>query len=283
MDKIWLKNYPKKMPETIDAEKYSSLIDLFDKNCQKYSHKYLLNSMGVRLTFKQVDKLSRHFAAFLQQHLGLRKSQRFAIMMPNLLQYPVAILGALRAGLTIVNVNPLYTPRELIHQLNDAEVEAIIVLNTFASVLQKALPKTQIKHVIVTQIGDLFGFPKGNLVNWVVKYLKQACPAWEIEQAIMFKQAMQLGNELKFEAVAIGKDDLAFLQYTGGTTGLAKGAMLSHGNVAANVVQGNTWLTSGVRAGKELVVTALPLYHIFSLTVCFWCFVEWGGGTTFNC
>jgi long-chain acyl-CoA synthetase len=276
MEKIWLKNYPPHVPATINPDEYSSLVELFEKSCVKFADKPAINNLGVNLTYRELETKTRDFAAFLQKKLGLGKGDRIAIMLPNLLQYPVALLGALRAGLTIVNVNPLYTPHELEHQLQDAGAETILVLANFAHNLQQALPKTQIKNVVVTEIGDLLGCLKGSVVNFVVKHIKKMVPAWDIPSAISFRKALNKGKHLKLDSVTISPSDIAFLQYTGGTTGVAKGAMLSHRNMVANVLQCLTWLGGSLVEGEEIVIVALPLYHIFSLTACCLTFLPLG-------
>ncbi|MFN7096724.1 MAG: AMP-binding protein [Gammaproteobacteria bacterium] len=266
MEKIWLKNYPAGVPAEINPDAYSSLADLFDKVCRKYSEKPAYANMGTMMTFSEMDQAASHFAAFLQQKLHCKKGERIAIMMPNLLQYPVAIFGAFIAGMTVVNVNPLYTAYELEHQLQDSGATVVVVLANFAHVLQDAIKNTQIKHVIVTEIGDMFSVVKRSIVNLVVKYVKKMVPAWEISGAISFVQAMQWGRKKNADPVLLTGQDIAFLQYTGGTTGVAKGAALTHRNMIANVEQASAWIHPFLVAGEGIIITALPLYHIFSLT-----------------
>jgi long-chain acyl-CoA synthetase len=268
VEKIWLQTYPKDVPADINPNLYPSLVALFETNCQRFSNKTAFSNLGTELTYAELEEKSHHFAAFLQQELKLAKGTRVAIMMPNLLQYPIVLFGALCAGMTVVNVNPLYTPPELAHQLRDSGAEAIVVLANFAHVLEKALSQTAIKHVIVTEVGDLFGSVKGALVNFVVKHIKKMVPAWQIAGALKFNNVLQQGAQKSFQRVEINGDDIAFLQYTGGTTGVAKGAMLSHRNMVANVTQALAWFGDRLHPGEEIVIAALPLYHIFALTIC---------------
>ncbi len=266
MDKVWLKNYPQGIAHQIDPDVYSSLVDIFNHSCEHFQSRPAFSNFGRTLTFGELDTLSRAFAAFTQNELGLVKGDRIAIMLPNLLQYPVALFGALRAGLTVVNTNPLYTDRELGHQLSDSGASAIVVLENFAHVLEKCIDQTQLKHVVITRMGDLLPFPKSMLMNLVIKYVKKMVPAYVLHDTIGFKDALEAGANSEFKAVELNHSDLAFLQYTGGTTGVAKGAMLSHGNMVANVEQASAWIRSVIAEEGDLVITALPLYHIFSLT-----------------
>ena len=266
MDKIWLKEYPEGVPAEVDIHEYSSLKDAFEQSCRKFSHLPAYTNMSVAISYSELDELSRNFAAYLQNDLGLTKGDRVAIMLPNLLQYPVALFGTLRAGLTVVNVNPLYTARELEHQLHDSGATVIVVLENFAHTLQEVLPKTQVKSVITTQAGDLFPAVKALLTNLVVKHVKKMVPSWDIPGSTGLKQALQSGKRQQLKDVPLTHDDIAFLQYTGGTTGVAKGVMLTHGNMVANVAQSSAWLDPFIGEGEELIVTALPLYHIFALT-----------------
>lgn len=266
MEKIWLANYPEGVPAEVDITAYPSLRDIIEASCTRFEHLPAFSNMGTVLSYGEIDRLSLRFAAFLQQKLGLSKGARIALMMPNILQYPVAAYGVLRAGMTVVNVNPLYTPRELQHQLRDSGAETIVILENFAHTLEKVLPHCDVKHVITTQLGDLFPVPRSWLVNLVVKYVKKMVPRWRIDHSISFNKALSQGASLTLETVPLGHDDMAFLQYTGGTTGLAKGAILTHGNMVANLQQASAWIHPVVREGKEVIITALPLYHIFSLT-----------------
>ncbi|MCP5459162.1 MAG: long-chain-fatty-acid--CoA ligase FadD [Gammaproteobacteria bacterium] len=267
MEKVWLKRYPSGVPAEINPDDYRSLLDIFEESCSKYSGLNAFANLGYVMTFAELDAKSRAFAAYLQKSLGLQKGARVAIMMPNLLQYPVALFGILRAGLVVVNVNPLYTPRELEHQLNDSGAETIVIIANFAHVLAEVIKKTQVKHVIVTELADLLPFPKALLINLVVKYVKKMVPAYQLPNAIKFTTALGKGQGQTLDPVSVESDDLAFLQYTGGTTGVAKGAMLTHRNMVANVLQTAAYVSLVVDEGKEIVITPLPLYHIFCLTV----------------
>lgn len=275
MEKIWLKSYPPEVPKEIDPDIYHSIPEMFFKSCDRFANNTAFTNMGTRLTYHELLKLTHDFASYLQNVLQLSKGERLAIMLPNLLQYPVVLFGALAAGLTIVNVNPLYTAPELVHQLSDSGATVIVALANFADMLEKALPSTQIKHVIVTEIGDLMG-AKGILINWAVKYVKKMVPKLNLASIIPFKQAMAEGRAQQFTPVKLTSGDIAFLQYTGGTTGTAKGAILTHRNMIANIEQCRAWVTSAVTEGKENVIIALPMYHIFSLTICCLAFITYG-------
>ncbi|MGR2854597.1 long-chain-fatty-acid--CoA ligase FadD [Erwinia sp. 1181_3] len=277
MHKVWLNRYPADVPAEINPDRYGSLIDLFEHAVLRYATQTAFINMGKSLTFQQLDDRSRAFAAYLQQGLGLKKGDRIALMMPNLLQYPIALFGILRAGMIVVNVNPLYTPRELEHQLNDSGASAIVIVSNFAHTLEKVVAKTTVKHVILTRLGDQLSPAKGTLVNFVVKYIKKMVPKYYLPGAISFRQALQNGAQMEYVKPTIINDDLAFLQYTGGTTGVAKGAMLTHRNMQANLEQTKATYGSLLKAGEETVVTALPLYHIFALTVNCLLFIELGG------
>lgn len=266
MDKRWFEQYQNGVPHEIDSSQYSSLIAVFTESCSKYAEKVAYSNMGCDLTFAELDELSRCFAAYLQQ-LNLEKGARVAIMMPNVLQYPVAIFGILRAGYVVVNTNPLYTSDEVIHQMNDSEAEVIIVLANFAKTVQNALPSIPtLKHVLITQIGDLFPLIKRFIVNTVVKHVKKMVPKYTIPHAVTFNDALLKGKQSILHPVELGHDDIAFLQCTGGTTGIPKGAILTHGNLVANLLQAYSWIAPELSEEKEIIVTALPLYHIFSLT-----------------
>jgi len=267
VDKIWLKNYAPGVPETIDPNDYQSLADLFKQSVEAYRDRPAYENLGKTLSYDDVDKMTRDFAAYLLAS-GLKKGDRIALMMPNLLQYPIALFAALRAGLIVVNTNPLYTARELEHQLNDSGAVAIVILENFASTLDEVLDKTSVKTIITTQIGDLVGFPKSMVVNFVVKYIKKMVPAFTLPSyAVRFNDALKQGKDKPFADAELGHDDIAFLQYTGGTTGVAKGAALSHKNMVANLLQLEAWTINELRFDKnEIFITALPLYHIFSLT-----------------
>ena len=270
MDKIWLKSYQEGVPAEVELGEFQSLGAMFENSVSLYRDRIAYINMGAEITYGKLDKLSRDFAAYLQASLKLPKGARIAIMMPNTLQYPICMLGALRAGYTVVNCNPLYTPRELEHQLKDSGSEAIVILENFAHTLEQVLAQTQIKHVVMARLGDMLGFPKGAVVNFVVKYVKKMVPAWNIPRTVDFGQVLSKGAASDFTPVKVTQDDLAYLQYTGGTTGVSKGAMLTHRNILANLAQAYAWIKPAVKEGAELVVTALPLYHIFALTAnCF--------------
>ena len=264
---VWLPSYPQGVPATIDLTEYPSVGAVFDSSVARFGDRPAYSSFGKEMTYAQADALVEKFAAYLQCELKLKKGDRVAIMMPNCLQYPIALFGILRAGLTVVNVNPLYTARELKHQLCDADAAALVVIDNFGDTVQQVLHETPVRHVVTTGLGDLLG-AKGKLVNFALKYIKKMVPDYRLPGAVRFVQALKLGARHKRPPVATGHDDLAFLQYTGGTTGVAKGAMLTHGNVIANMQQISAWIIpAGLEPGKEVGVTALPLYHIFSLTV----------------
>ncbi|KTD23085.1 long-chain fatty-acid-CoA ligase [Legionella lansingensis] len=265
MDKIWLEQYQKGVPQAIDPNEYTSLVELFEQSCLKYASKVAYVNLGNSITYEELDKKSRQFAIYLQQ-LGLKKGARVAIMMPNLLQYPIALFGILRAGYIVVNTNPLYTPDEVAHQMKDSGAEVLIVLANFAKTVEKALPHTNIKHIIVTEIGDIFPTIKRFIVNAVVKYVKKMVPAYDLPQAVRFNTALRRGESGTLEPIHLDHHSIAFLQYTGGTTGVAKGAILTHGNMIANVLQASSWITPLAIDGEDIIITALPLYHIFSLT-----------------
>ncbi len=277
VDKFWLKSYPDGVPATVDASRYASIVEMFDESVGEFGDRPAFANMGRTLTFNEVDALSRDFASYLQSRLKLKKGDRFAIMLPNLLQYPVALFGALRAGLTVVNVNPLYTSRELRHQLADSGTTTILILENFAHVLEECLAETPVKTVITTRMGDLLAFPKGLIVDLVVKYVKQLVPAYHISGTVRFSDVLSHGASASPQPVELGHDDLAFLQYTGGTTGVAKGAMLTHGNMVANIEQSTAWIGPYLERGAETVITALPLYHIFALTANCFSFAKIGG------
>ncbi|UNK21627.1 long-chain-fatty-acid--CoA ligase FadD [Yersinia intermedia] len=277
MEKVWLKRYPADVPAEIDPDRYSSLVEMFENAALRYADQPAFINMGEVMTFRKLEERSRAFAAYLQQGLGLQKGDRVALMMPNLLQYPIALFGVLRAGLVVVNVNPLYTPRELEHQLNDSGAVAIVIVSNFAHTLEKIVFKTQIKHVILTRMGDQLSTAKGTLVNFVVKYIKRLVPKYYLPDAISFRTALQKGRRMQYVKPDVINTDLAFLQYTGGTTGVAKGAMLTHRNMQSNLEQAKAAYAPLLQPGHELVVTALPLYHIFALTMNCLLFIELGG------
>ena len=265
-EKIWLKEYPEGVPAEIDPDRYASLPDLIEKTCRKFADKPAYNNFGCSMSYAELERLSRDFAAFLQGLPGLKKGERVAIMSPNLMQYPVALAGILRSGMTVVNVNPLYTPRELEHQLKDSGAKAIVIVENFAATLQQVIQKTQVEHVITTQLGDLLPAPKRWIVNFVVKRLKKMVPDWRIDGAIELRSALARGAGAQLQPVSLGHEDIAFLQYTGGTTGLSKGAMLTHRNILANIEQAGVWIGRSLKEGEEVVISPLPMYHIFCLT-----------------
>jgi long-chain acyl-CoA synthetase len=267
MDKIWLKQYPTGIAAEIDVDEYSSLKDVFEKSCRKFYQLPAYSNMSVSMRYGELDDLSRDFASYLQNELSLAKGERLAIMLPNLLQYPVVLFGALRAGLTVINVNPLYTARELEHQLSDAGATTIVVLENFAHTLQQVLHNSPVRKVITTQIGDLFPIGKALLTNMAVKYLKKMVPAWNIPGTTSLNQALRAGKHRPLTDVVLNHDDIAFLQYTGGTTGVAKGAILTHGNMVANLQQVSAWIARDLDDGAETVILPLPLYHIYALTL----------------
>jgi len=271
MDKIWLKSYPPGVPAEIDPDQYGSLVQLLEESFQKYASNNAFVCMDKFLTYAELDSMSKRLAAWLQSR-GMAKGARVAVMMPNVLQYPVALAAILRAGYTVVNVNPLYTPRELEHQLKDSGAEAIIVLENFAHTLQEVMGKTPVRHVVVASMGEMLGGAKGMLVNFVVRNVKKMVPEFSLPSSVRFKDALAQGAKMPFQKAELKSSDVAFLQYTGGTTGVSKGATLTHRNVIANLLQGEAW--SAVAMNQEpvvefpTIVCALPLYHIFALTVC---------------
>ncbi len=276
MDKPWLSRYPKDVPETIDPDQYQSLVEMFEQSVNRFADQPAFTNMGSVMTFRKLEERSRAFAAYLQNDLKLKKGDRVALMMPNLLQYPVALFGVLRAGLIAVNVNPLYTPRELEHQLNDADARAIVIVSNFASTLEKIVDNTQVKHVVLTSLGQMLPRAKGTVVDFVVKYVKGMVPKYNLPGAISMRKAIRKGRREQYVKPFMTGDDIAFLQYTGGTTGVAKGAILTHRNMIANVLQAKGAYGPVLREGRELVVTALPLYHVFALTVNCLLFIEMG-------
>jgi long-chain acyl-CoA synthetase len=275
MDKVWLKSYPAGVPAEIDVNQYASVREVLEESCAKYGSRRAYSCMGKAITFTELDDLSATFGAFLQAR-GLAKGARVALMMPNILQYPVCLFGTLRAGCTVVNTNPLYTARELEHQLSDSGAEVIVVVENFAHTLADVLGKTKIKHVVVTSIGEMLGL-KGLLVDFVLRRVKKMVPPWRIDGAISLKSALAEGRRRKLDTVAIDHDDIAFLQYTGGTTGVAKGAMLQHRNIVANLLQAGAWVRPFLGEQAHVVITPLPLYHIFSLTANCLTFMTLGG------
>ena len=266
MDKVWLKSYPPGVPEFIDVDAYQSVAEVFEQSVEKYGPRPAFTNLGTTLSYSDIDSLTTQLGAYLQNLPNMRKGARIAIMMPNVLQNPVSIFAVLRAGFTVVNTNPLYTSRELKHQLVDSGAKAIIIMENFCHTLAEVIDETPVEHVITTQLGDLLSFPKSIIVNVVVKYVKKMVPPFKLKDRAPFNNALSIGSGLQFTRTQSGHDDIAFLQYTGGTTGLAKGAMLTNRNMIANMQQASAWVKDIVDEGGEVIVTALPLYHIFSLT-----------------
>src|SRR6202050_124679 len=267
LDRNWLNNYPPGVPADIDPDGYPSLKEAIEEAFTTFRQMPAFTNMGATLTYMQLDALSRAFAAWLQHKSGLVRGDRVALMMPNILQYPIALFGALRAGMVVVNTNPLYTPRELEHQLKDSGAKAIVIVENFVHVLQQVLPRTDLKNVLVTGVGDLLGIPKGMIVNFVLRHVRKQVPPWKMPGALSFKNVLGSGLGLKMEPVSLGPEDIAFLQYTGGTTGVAKAAVLTHRNMVANLLQANAWIRPAMKSERMgTIITALPLYHIFSLT-----------------
>ena len=280
-EKPWLKSYPKNVPAEIDMKQFSSVKDIFDQSVSKFNDCTAFSNRAVwsdtYMSYGDLDDYSKAFAAYLQSLPGMKKGDRVAIMMPNLLQYPVALFGALRAGFVVVNVNPLYTPRELEHQLKDSGAKAIVVIENFATTLQQVIKNTPVEHIVCTSVGELHGWFQGFVMNYVVRKIKKMVPDFSLPNAISMKKALSIGRNANYTAPTLSHNDLAFLQYTGGTTGVAKGAMLTHGNIVANLQQASAWLTGLVDEGRETIVTALPMYHIFCLTANMLTFMKQGG------
>ena len=277
MDKIWLDRYPKGVAAEIDANASETLVDIIEDGCRNFSDQVAFSNMDCDITYAELERRSRDFAAYLQNDLGFAKGDRVAIMMPNLLQYPIALFGILRAGMVAVNVNPLYTARELEHQLTDAGARAIVIVENFAATLEQVADKVALEAIITTQIGDCLPTVKRTLVNFVVKRVKRMVPSFNLPGATTFNDALKKGASQTFKPADVKPDDIAFLQYTGGTTGLAKGATLLHRNMVANIAQASTWLDPWTERGKELIITPLPLYHVFALTANCLVFLQQGG------
>ncbi|UCG71854.1 MAG: AMP-binding protein [Chromatiales bacterium] len=276
MERIWLRSYPPGVPAELELDPQRSLVSMLEDACARFPDAPAFTNFGRTITYAELDELSARFASALQNRLGLRKGDRVALMMPNLLQYPIALLGTLRAGLVVVNVNPLYTPRELHHQLDDSGARAIVIVANAGATLAEVINQTPVEHVVVTGIGDMLGFPKRQVVNFAVRYVKRLVPPYRLPGALSF-DAMLQADRRQLEPPAVAAQDLAFLQYTGGTTGLSKGAMLSHGNMVANVNQINVWFSSICKPGEEIVITALPLYHVYALTCNCFAYLDLGG------
>ncbi|MGJ4729168.1 long-chain fatty acid--CoA ligase [Luteimonas sp. SDU101] len=276
IERPWLAQYPAGVPAEIDVDEFQSIPAVLEQSIRQFGDRPAFTNMGKALTYAQIDELSRQFAAYLLGELKLKKGDRVAIMMPNCLQYPIATFGVLRAGLTVVNVNPMYTARELKHQMVDSGASVILVLDNFAKTVQDVVPHTDVQQVITTGLGDLLGFPKGPIVNFVLRNVKKMVPEFDIPGAVRFRDTLRLGSQHPLPEISITHDDIAFLQYTGGTTGVAKGAMLTHRNLVANMQQASAWVGGEVSPGKEVIVTALPLYHIFALTANGLVFMKFG-------
>ncbi|MDM4770817.1 AMP-binding protein [Solimonas sp. SE-A11] len=277
VERPWLQEYSEGVPADIDPSLYASAVDLLEQSIARFRDRVAFDCLGASLSYDELDRSTQDFASYLQNVLGLNKGDRIAVMMPNLLQYPVVLFGILRAGMTVVNVNPLYTPRELEHQLRDSGARAIVVAENFCATLQKVVRQTPLECVITTQVGDLLPFPKSLLVNAGAKYLKKLVPAWHIDGSTPLRAALARGKAQPYMRIELTREDIAFLQYTGGTTGLSKGATLTHGNIVANLLQCRAWLSPLLRDGEETVVTALPLYHIFALVANALVFMSLGG------
>jgi long-chain acyl-CoA synthetase len=275
MEKPWLKSYPPGVPAQIDLGQFSSIVDVLEQSCTKYKDRMAYHNMGAELSYSELDHLTRNFAAALQ-NMGMQPGDRIALMMPNILQYPVALFGALRAGLVVVNTNPMYTARELRHQLVDSGAKAIVVVENFAAVLESVRDEVPLEHIITTGVGDLLDFPKSLMVNFVLRYVKKSIPAWKLPGSVKFQDVLDKGSKSPMSPVNIAFEDVAFLQYTGGTTGVAKGAMLTHRNIVANLLQARAWLTQ-LDDTQEMIITALPMYHIFALTANCLTFIYLGG------
>ncbi len=276
-DRPWFQQYPEGIPHEIDVDEFPSVVSVLESAIDNYRARPAFSNLGKTLTYAEIDELSRQFAAYLLGELKLKKGDRVAIMLPNCLQYPIATFGVLRAGLTVVNTNPMYTARELRHQLVDSGASVVLVLDNFGDTVQEVVRDTPVKQVITTGLGDMLGFPKGSIVNFVLKYVKKMVPEYNIPGAVRFRATLEAGRRHELPTVEIAPSDIAFLQYTGGTTGVAKGAMLTHRNLVANMQQSAAWVGTNVRYGEEVIITALPLYHIFALTANGLVFMKFGG------
>src|SRR5699024_9971201 len=275
-EKPWIAHYPDGVPAEIDVNEFRSVVDVFDKSCDEFRHKPAYVNFGTTLSFDQLDQYSATFAAALKD-LGLGKGDRIAIMMPNVLQYPIAVFGALRAGLAVVNTNPLYTARELKHQLTDSGSIAIVISDNCASVLEAIVDDVDTEQIIITRMGDMLGPVKGALMNFVLRHIKKMVPRYDLPNSLSFKSMLRENAGADRQPVELNHDDMAFLQYTGGTTGVSKGAILTHGNMVANLQQASAWLGGQMRLGEEVIITALPLYHVFALTANCLVFIKIGG------
>jgi long-chain acyl-CoA synthetase len=274
---VWYKAYEPAVSQKIDPKTYDNIVHIFDQSFKTYADKPAFHNMGTTLTYAELSSLGKRFGDYLQNELKMKPGDRIAIMMPNILQYPVALVGALYAGLVVVNCNPLYTARELEHQLKDSEAKTIVIFENSASVLEAVLSHTDVENVITTGIGDMLSFPKNYIVNFVIKHVKKMVPAFNLPKAVKFSDALAMGQEGRLKSPRLGHSDLAFLQYTGGTTGVSKGAELTHGNIVSNMMQAREWIKNALRHGEEVIITPLPLYHIFSLTANMLTFSSIGG------
>jgi long-chain acyl-CoA synthetase len=277
IERPWLASYPANVPAQVNVDEFPSIVSVLEQACERFRHNPAFTNYGTTLTYDDIDRLSARVASYLLGELKLKKGDRVALMMPNVLQYPIAIFGVLRAGLTVVNTNPMYTARELRHQLSDSGAKAIVVMEMFADVVAEVIADTPVRHVITTCIGDLLSFPKGAVMNFVLRHVKKAIPEYQLPGAVGFRQALELGEARALPEVDIRSEDVAFLQYTGGTTGVAKGAMLTHRNLVANMQQASAWIGKDCVVGGEIIITALPLYHIFALTSNCLVFMKFGG------
>lgn len=276
-DRPWIESYPLGVPQKADLSQYESIREIFEQSCEQFAEKTAFSNLGTRLSYRQLEEQSRNFAAYLQSLPGMKKGDRVALMMPNTLQYPIAIMAVIRAGFVVVNVNPMYTPTELEHQLRDSGAKAIVIIENFAHTLEKVIKKTPVEHIVLNSLGEMHGLFKRFLLNFVVRHVKKLVPSYQLANTITFRQALKKGQSKELKAVNITQDDLAFLQYTGGTTGVAKGAMLTHGNIVANLQQASGWLGQDIELGNEIAITALPMYHIFCLTANILVFMKVGG------
>jgi len=276
IDRPWLDAYPPGVPSDIDPDEHASLVELLEASFARFAAMPAFSNLGTQLSFAAIDRLSRDFAAYLQSIPELKHGDRVAVMMPNVLQYPIVVFGILRAGLVVVNVNPLYTPRELEHQLTDSGASAIVVLENFAATVAEVLERTEVERVIVSRLGDHLPAVRRFLTHLVLKYVKRLVPGWQIDGTVRYTDALEIGAGRDYQRVELGPDDISFLQYTGGTTGVAKGAVLTHRNMVANVLQSAVWSRPVIEGPGDVIVTPLPLYHIFSLTVNLFCYVELG-------
>ncbi len=276
MNKIWLKNYPSGVPAEINPDEFSSIVQIIERSCKRFADRPAYSSLGCTITYGEYENRAHQFASWAQNCAGLKRGDRIALMLPNVLQYPIALYGSLLAGLTVVNTNPLYTARELDHQLRDSGAKAIVILENFAHVLEQVVSGSQLEHIVMTGVGDQLGWPKSSIVNLVVRHVRKQVRRYELPNAVRFNDVLEKGRFTNFKPVTLGHEDIAFLQYTGGTTGIAKGAMLTQRNMVANVLQAAAWIGTNARSGTDVIITALPLYHIFALTANWLVFQHFG-------